>query len=264
MSVSAKKHGDFAALAKNYSKYRPKYSETILTALLRMVDKPESEIDFVDVGAGTGIWTRMVAKRGCRSVTAIEPNEEMLSFGEKDSDGFTISWKKGSGERTGLENECCDFLTMASSFHWVDFEKGTREFHRILRKGGIFVALWNPRLIEANPLLVEIENKLYEMAPHIKRVSSGRSGMTKILTEKLVESPFFEDVVYIEGRHTIKQTPEQYIGVWWSVNDVRVQAGEKVFSMFMDFVENHTKNLNYIKATYLTKAWCAKKCNFLS
>jgi hypothetical protein len=46
---------------------------------------------------------------------------------------------------------------MASSFHWADFELATKEFSRVLRKGGRFCALWNPRLIEVNPMLVEIE-----------------------------------------------------------------------------------------------------------
>ncbi len=52
---------------------------------------------------------------------------------------------------------------MASSLHWANFDKACDEFHRILRPGGVFVALWNPRFIEANPLLVEIEAQI---TPH--------------------------------------------------------------------------------------------------
>ena len=70
---------------------------------------------------------------------------------------------------------------MASSFHWADFDKACDEFHRILRPGGVFAALWNPRLIEANPLLVEIEGEITQLKPDIKRVSSGRSGLTERL-----------------------------------------------------------------------------------
>ena len=39
------------------------------------------------------------------------------------------------------------------------FDKATSEFSRVLKPDGCFVALWNPRLIEANPLLVEIERR---------------------------------------------------------------------------------------------------------
>ena len=49
----------------------------------------------------------------------------------------------------------------------------------MLRPGGRFVALWNPRMIELNPLLVEIEQEITRLNPEVKRVSSGRSGLTE-------------------------------------------------------------------------------------
>ena len=253
------KHGDFSGLAGDYSKYRPAYSETVLTALLSMIEKPIAALDFVDVGAGTGIWTRMVAARQPHSAIAVEPNDDMRQHGQADNAGLPIKWQVGSGTNTELADQSADFLTMASSFHWVDFNEGTKEFHRVLRPGGRFCALWNPRFIEANPLLVEIENKLYELAPHIKRVSSGRSGITEQLTDLLNASPLFDDVIYIEGRHAVRQTPEHYIGVWRSVNDIRFQAGEEAFSKFMAYVEDRIKGLDYVETTYLTRAWSARR-----
>jgi hypothetical protein len=113
-------------------------------------------------------------------------------------------------------------------------------------------------LIAANPLLVEIEDKLYEMAPHIKRVSSGSSSFTETLTDKLRACDEFLDVVYVEGRHVVQQTPEEYIGVWWSVNDIRVQAGEDCFNQFMKFVEEKVSGLAFIETTYQTRAWVAR------
>ena len=58
------KLGDFGNLAQNYSRYRPDYSPLALDKLLNLLNKPKADIDFVDVGAGTGIWTRMVHSRG--------------------------------------------------------------------------------------------------------------------------------------------------------------------------------------------------------
>lgn len=253
-----KKLGDFTGLAENYSKFRPAYSPMVLDALLGLIDKPADKLDFVDVGAGTGIWTRMVAHRNLNSATAVEPNDDMRNFGIKDSEGTNIKWLEGNGEETGLANDSADVLTMASSFHWVDFEKGIKEFSRVLRNNGVFCALWNPRLLEVNPLLVEIEDKLYEMAPHIKRVSSGRASFTETLTENLRGCEQFSDVIYVEGRHVVKQTPEEYIGVWWSVNDIRVQAGEECFNAFMEYVKAKVQDLEYIETTYQTRAWIAR------
>lgn len=253
-----KKLGDFTGLAENYSKFRPAYSPFVLDALLGLVSKPSKEIDFVDVGAGTGIWTRMVTERGVASSKAIEPNDDMRDFGIKDSADAKIRWIEGNGEATTLADNSADLLTMASSFHWVDFNKGVKEFSRVLRNRGVFCALWNPRFLEANPLLMEIENTLYKMAPNIKRVSSGRATFTDTLTSKLALTDEFSDVIYLEGQHIVHQTPAEYIGVWWSVNDIRVQAGEECFAAFMDYVTKKVADMNFIETTYQTRAWVAR------
>lgn len=255
------KAGDFSGLAEDYSASRPDYSNSVLDALLGMLNVPVDSIDFADVGAGTGIWTRMVFRKGVRSATAVEPNEDMRNHGIKDSAETEIKWQSGNAEETGLVSESVHMLTMASSFHWADFDVATREFHRVLRPNGRFTALWNPRLIEVNPMLVEIEEYLNKLRPNIERVSSGRSGITDNLTEKLCESPFFEDVVYLEGRHVIFMSPDRYLGAWRSVNDLQVQLGAEKFDEFISFIKQRISGLESIEATYLTRAWSAqKKC----
>lgn len=249
--------GDFTGLAKDYSQNRPDYCPSVLNALLGLLDKPKAEVDFVDVGAGTGIWTRMVHRKGVRTITAVEPNDDMRHIGKVDSQRTNISWLVGSAESTGLPDASADWLSMASSFHWANFDLATKEFHRVLRPSGRFTALWNPRLIEANPLLVEIEAYLDTLRPNIKRVSSGRSGITETLSAQLLDSPFFDDVVYVEGCHVINMTPERYLGAWRSVNDLRVQLGPEKFDAFLVFVEQRIAGMKVIEATYLTRAWSA-------
>ena len=149
--------GDFSKLAEEYSLHRPDYSKTVCKAIIGTQNKSTKNIEFLDIGAGTGIWTRMVIDCGIKSAIAIEPNKNMIENGMITSKGYNISWRLGSAEDTGLENNSFDWISMASSFHWADFKKSTKEFHRLLRPGGRFTAIWNPRLIEVNPLLVEIE-----------------------------------------------------------------------------------------------------------
>ena len=253
------KAGDFTGLASDYSKNRPDYCQSVLHGLLGLLDKPVDEVDFVDVGAGTGIWTRMVLSAGVRSAIAIEPNTDMRNNGIVDSKSTQIRWLKGGAESNGLENASCDWLTMASSFHWADFSVATKEFHRVLRPRGRFTALWNPRLIESNPLFVEIESHLDTLRKGIQRVSSGRSGITQTLAEQLWASPYFDDVVYMEGRHIIHMTPDRYLGAWRSVNDLRVQLGAENFEAFLLFVENRIKGFASIEVTYQTRAWSARR-----
>ena len=254
-----KSHGNFTGLAELYSSYRPGYSTKVLDALLGLLKKEASDVRAADVGAGTGIWTRMIAERGLASVTAVEPNDDMRQQGEKDSQGTIINWLKGNGEQTGLADQSCDLVSMASSFHWVDFEKGCREFCRVLKKDGWFVALWNPRQVSRSPLLQEIEDYLLVLKPDLKRVSSGASGLTDHLKEKLRDVGLFKETMYMEIPHSIHITPEHYIGAWRSVNDVQVQLGPEKFEEFIKFASEKMQGKKEIEVHYLTRAWAAQK-----
>ncbi len=218
--------------------------------------KNKDEIDFVDVGAGTGIWTRMVYDKNLKSVSAIEPNADMRSYGEKQS--TSITWLPGSAENTELKNESYDWVSMASSFHWTDPKKSLPEFSRILRKGGIFTALWNPRVIKGNTMLEKIEEYILVLNPNIKRVSSGLSGITSRLDQVILSSGHFEDLSYSEAIHTIEMSHERYLGVWKSVNDLQVQLGVKKFIKFIEFIEKTISETSIIETKYLTRSWSAR------
>lgn len=251
-------HGDFTKLAANYSRYRPGYSGTVVTMLLDLTGKLAGEVDFADVGAGTGIFTRQVAGHGIRTAVAVEPNDRMREAGLRDSADHVVEWRAGTAERTGLPDSAFDLVTMASSFHWANFDQATCEFARILRPGGRFAALWNPRRVDANPFTQAIEAFLHELVPGLRRVSSGNSEFTDSLTQRLSACDVFEDVVYIEGDHVVRQSPEAYLGVWRSVNDIRVQAGERKFREFLAHVERAVEGVEHVDAYYRTRAWSAK------
>jgi SAM-dependent methyltransferase len=251
------KHGDFSRLADDYARYRPSYAPSVRDAVIAIVRQRVTwPIVAIDVGAGTGIWTRLLASAGCRTV-AVEPDDAMRRRGEEANDGLPIEWRRGSAEDTGLPSASCDLVSMASSLHWADFDRATAEFARLLRARGSFLALWNTRAPEANPLLARIEAKLRQVVPDLKRVSSGRSEFCETLTERLLARGLFEDVLYLEGRHVERQSPERYIGLWRSVNDVRVQAGPERFEQFMRYVSDEVSGRSHIEATYVTRAWLA-------
>jgi SAM-dependent methyltransferase len=253
------KHGDFTGLAGDYARFRPGYAPQVATAILNYVGRAAASIDAADIGAGTGIWTRMLAARGLHSVVAVEPNDDMRAQGIETSRGTDIVWRKGSAEATGLPGGSADLVSMASSLHWADFDKACDEFHRILRPGAVFAALWNPRFIEANPLLVEIEAQIAQLKPDVQRVSSGRSGIAERLTDMLSAKPQFTGVLYLEGRHSLRQTPEQYLGAWRSVNDLQVQLGPELFGKFLDSAERRVAGLASVETTYITRAWVARR-----
>lgn len=252
-------HGDFSGLAKKYSQSRPGYSEQVLTKILAKLNIPIDELCIADIGAGTGIWTRMLATRSPAEIYAIEPNADMRTVGIRDSANISIKWKTGYAENTGLPSQAFDCVTMASSFHWTDFEKAIKEFYRILKPNGAFVALWNPRDMKQNPLLQRIENYLFELKPDLKRVSSGSSAFVEKLAGKLDNTTIFGKVEYFEDTDIKKMTPAQYIEIWRSTNDIPHQLGEKKFEEFLKFAESSLNNVDKLDITYLTRAWMVKK-----
>ena len=72
------KHGDFTNLASRYARYRPGYSPFVLDVFAGLKRGGLC----ADVGAGTGICSRLLAERGLH-VVAVEPNDAMRGKGKK-------------------------------------------------------------------------------------------------------------------------------------------------------------------------------------
>lgn len=250
--------GDFTNLAKNYIN-RPAYSKLILSAILKYMDY-EKKVNFkiADVGAGTGKLTKMLLEMEL-DIVAIEPNDDMREEGIKYTHEYIVKWINGSGEHTRLRNESVDWVVMASSFHWTNPKHSLLEFHRVLKPRGFFTAMWNPRNIDASELHTKIENIIYEIAPNIKRVSSGSKNHTQRWDEILVSTGHFQDVIFMEVDHLEVMTKDRYMGAWNSVNDIRSQAGEEKWKQILEAIEHEIKDLDIIEVPYKIRAWTAQK-----
>ena len=165
------KHGDFTALAKDYIN-RPGYSRDVLRMIGRMAGMDRRDFRVADVGAGTGKLTQELSALGLTGC-AVEPNEAMRTEGMKlfrSEKSFVFS--EGTAEHTGLPESSFDWVLMGSSFHWTNAEEALTEFHRILKPGGYFTAIWNPRDIDGHELHEKIERVIYDKLPNLKRISS--------------------------------------------------------------------------------------------
>src|ERR1035441_11030383 len=105
------KHGNFDSLAGDYAQFRPGYAPSIVPAVLSLVGRPAREVDAADVGAGTGIWTRMLAAQHLHSMTAVEPSDEMRRNGLLTTQEHNIVWRRGTAEETSLLPSAYDLVT---------------------------------------------------------------------------------------------------------------------------------------------------------
>lgn len=252
------KHGDFTDLAKFYVD-RPGYSLTLLKYIkANICNELKRELAVADVGAGTGKLTENLEQIGL-SGFAVEPNDAMRAEGQKIFDGRdTFEWKAGAAEVTNLPDNSVDWVLMGSSFHWSDAPRAREEFRRILKPGGFFTAIWNPRDIRRSSLHMEIEEMIHKEIPGMKRVSSGGTVTTETIREKLGSA--FHDIIFMECMHEEVMSKERYINIWRSVNDIQVQAGEEGFQRILNNIDSILKEYSEISVPYKSRAWTAQVC----
>ena len=73
------------------------------------------KVVIVDVTAGTGILSRLLADRGAR-VLAVEPNAAMRDAAAPHP---RVQWSEGTAEATGLPDAAVDMVTVAQAFETV-------------------------------------------------------------------------------------------------------------------------------------------------
>lgn len=131
----------FGSAVDAYEHGRPGYPTEVAAWLVS-----EGARRVVDVGAGTGKFTRVLADVVAGTdadVVAVEPDAAMRSrLAEVLPDVRALD---GSGEAIPLPDGSADLVTFAQSWHWVDRDAGVAEVARVLRPGGVLGLVWNVR-----------------------------------------------------------------------------------------------------------------------
>ncbi|MDQ1590490.1 MAG: hypothetical protein QOG71_1117 [Pyrinomonadaceae bacterium] len=166
----------FTDRVANYAAYRPKYPSAAVEFMRAELNFGASSV-VADVGAGTGIWTEMLLRGGCRTVYAVEPNDAMRAAAERSLSEFPgFESVNGAAEATTLDDACVDLVTAAQAFHWFDAARAREEFARILKPGGWVLLLWNMRRVDTTPFLCELERILRAYGTDYERVAADNPG----------------------------------------------------------------------------------------
>jgi len=130
----------FTGRANDYVAGRPSYPDACFALLFDGLGNA-AKIRVVDLGAGTGISSRLLAAHGAE-VIAVEPNAAMR---EGAAPAPNVTWVARTAEDTGLPDASADLVTAFQAFHWFDAEAAIAEMRRLLRPGGRAALVYNER-----------------------------------------------------------------------------------------------------------------------
>jgi SAM-dependent methyltransferase len=179
--------GRFTGLAGVYARCRPGYPEAALDFIIRRCGLSPATL-LVDVGCGTGIASRLFARRGV-PVVGVEPNADMRAQAEAEpvpTGCPAPRYCEGRAEATGLAPGTAGAVLAAQSFHWFDPEAALHEFRRILMPGGWVALVWNER--DEADAFTAAYGAVIRTAPDAAAVEGPRAQAG----EALLISPLFE------------------------------------------------------------------------
>lgn len=202
----------FDHLAGIYQRYRPEYPPELLADLRDRVlgATPADDVLVVDVGAGTGISTRLLRRalgEGPR-IVGLEPSARMRAEAAANTPAaLAVEYCEGLAERLPFGRHSVRAVVAAQAAHWFERPRFYAECLRVLEPGGVLALLYNNRRWQGHPLLEAYEQYLEANSP-----GYGRGYRTFSFAQELADAGF--DVpapIRVEWRR--QMTRDEFVGM---------------------------------------------------
>ena len=238
---------DYTERAHTYDQ-RADYSSDAVKTLLHSLDCSPNDL-VADIGAGTGKLTKLLLDFGLQ-VIAVEPNDNMRSYGIKNTKGLNVTWREGIGEDTGLDDHSVQSVFFGSSFNVVDQSKTLIEASRILKSGGWFSCMWNHR-DTSDTLQSRIESIIHENIPNYN-YGSRRQDPSSIIES----SGLFGTTACIERRFLVNMSSKTIVEAWKS-HDTLYRQSEGKFDKIIEQISQVLTKDSY-SVPYFSRIWYAQ------
>ncbi len=139
----------FDAIAQLYDTYRPGYPDETFNDLISIAGLGPGD-HIIEIGAGTGIATEPLARRGL-SITCLEPGPDMAAVARAKLAGWPgVAFVPACFEDWDAPPLQADAVVAANSWHWVDPEIGFPKAAAAVREGGYLCLIFH-RVVSVGP-----------------------------------------------------------------------------------------------------------------
>ena len=231
----------FSVHSEKYGKYRPAYPALLFKFLSSIT--PGHDLAW-DCATGSGQAAHGLVEY-FQKVIATDASEQQIKNAIRHK---KILYKVAPADKTTIQTESIDLITVAQALHWFEFDQFYKEVKRVLKQNGI-IAVWTYNLLTISPEIDSIIKHFYFNVvgefwpPERKLVENGYENIPFPFHK--LHSPSFR----MSAKWTIKQLIG-YISTWSAVTRYRDNKGNdpiesiekkltKLWDISSDFMEIH-------------------------
>lgn len=162
----------------------------------------------LEIGCGTGLFTRKVWELSKANITATDLSEDLLSIAKQQDGIGSGDYQIGDAMDLQFPNKTFDVVFGSSILHHLDFDRSLREIFRVLKVGG--------RMVFAEPNMLNPQIFIQKNIPFIKRWLGDSPDETAIIRwrfAKIMKKIGFSNIKIFTYDFLHPSTPKSLIGI---------------------------------------------------